>query len=69
MYWRIWFELYEGDKKIGAGVWHYKYKYKGNATRAAIKRFGEPRVNKNSGKTYKYKWTVSQTNPWVKKEE
>lgn len=69
MYWRIWFELYEGDKKIGAGVWHYKYKYKGNAVRAAMKRFGEPRVNKNSGKTYRYKWTVSQTNPWTKKEE
>lgn len=65
MYWRIWFELYDNDKKIGAGVWHYKYKFKGNAVRAAKKRFDKPRVNKNSGKVYKYRWTVSQTNPWA----
>ena len=69
MYWRIWFELYDNEKKIGAGVWHYKYKFKSNAVRAARKRFDKPRVNKNNNKVYRYKWTVSQTNPWAKKEE
>lgn len=64
--WRIWFELYEDGKKIGSGVWHYCYKYKGNAVRRAKQQFGSPRVNKNTGKTYTYKWIVSQTNPWHK---
>lgn len=69
MYWRIWFELYDGEKKIGAGVWHQHYKYKGNAVRFARKRFDKPRVNKNNNKIYTYKWTVSQTNPWAKEEK
>ena len=64
--WRIWFEMYEDGKKIGSGVWHYCYKYKGNAVRRAKQQFGEPRINKNTGKTYTYKWIVSQTNPWHK---
>ena len=64
MYWRIWFEIYDDNKKIGSGLWHQQYRYKGNATRAAKKRFGSERVNKYSGKVYRYKWTVSQTNPW-----
>lgn len=69
MYWRIWFELYEDGKKIGSGLWHQHYKYKGNATRFARKHFDGERVNKNTGKVYTYKWTISQTNPWRKKEE
>lgn len=64
MSWRIWFEVYDGDRKIGSGVWHYQYKYKGNAVRRAKQKFGQPRVNKNNGKTHSYKWIVSQTNPW-----
>lgn len=64
MYWRIWIELYENDTKIGSGVWHQYYKYKGNAVRAARKNFDKERVNRNTGKIYIYNWTVSQTNPW-----
>ena len=63
MYWKIWFELYQNDKKIGSGVWHQHYKYKGNAVRAAKKRFGEERVNVHNGKVSRYNWIVSQTNP------
>lgn len=63
MSWRIWFEVYKNGKKIGAGVWHKHYKYKGHAERWAKKRFGERGVNKNSGDIYTYKWVVSQTNP------
>lgn len=61
--WRIWFEMYEDGKKIGSGVWHYRYKHKGNAVRRAKQQFDEPRVNKNNGKTYTYKWAVHQENP------
>lgn len=64
MLWRIWFKLYEGERLIGAGVWHRGYTYKGNAERYAEKQFGTPRVNRNDGKTYTYRWIVSQTNPW-----
>lgn len=63
MYWRIWFELYEGNKKVGDGVWNRDYIYKGNAVRRAKQLFGEKRVNKHTGKIYTYKWVVSQTNP------
>lgn len=58
MYWRIRLELYEGGMKIGTGIWHQWYKYKGNAVRFAKKRFNEPRVNKITGKVYTYKWTI-----------
>lgn len=58
MRWRIWFDLYKDDKKIGAGVWHQCYTYKHNAVRAAKKRFD----GRNS-KHYTYKWVVSVTNP------
>lgn len=64
MYWKIWFELYQDGTKIGSGVWHQHYKYKGNAVRAAKKRFGEERVNVHNGKVSRYNWVVSQTNPW-----
>lgn len=64
MPWRIWFELYDDDTKIGAGLWHTCYKHKGHAIRWAKYRFDTPRVNKHTGKVYTYKWTVSQTNPW-----
>lgn len=67
MYWRIWFELYKNGKKIGAGVWHQYYSYKGNAVRYAKKRFGTERVDRH-GDIYTYKWTVSTTNPWRKQE-
>lgn len=60
--WLIWFDVYKNDKKIGAGVWHQQYKYKGNATRYAKKRFNHTRVDRN-GDVYTYKWVVSQTNP------
>lgn len=63
MYWRIWLELYENDRKVGSGLWHQPYTYKCNAVRAARKRFGQDRINKYTGKIYTYKWTVSQTNP------
>lgn len=64
MYWRIWFELYQDDKKVGSGVWHQNYKYKGNAVRAAKRQFGKERVNIHNGKVSRYNWIVSQTNPW-----
>ena len=63
MHWRIWFDIYVGDRKIGSGVWHQPYTYKCNAVRAAKKKFGYERVNRRAGKTYIYKWVVSQTNP------
>ena len=65
MYWLIWFELFKNGKKIGAGVWHQRYKYKGNAARYARKRFDNARVDSH-GDVYTYKWTVSKTNPWRK---
>ncbi len=65
MYWLIWFDVYKNGKKIGAGVWHQRYKYKGNATRFAKKQFNGDRVRGN-GDVYTYKWVVSQTNPRVK---
>ncbi len=65
MRWRIWFDIYTGDRKIGSGVWHQSYTYKCNAVRAAKKRFGSGRTNKYTGKTYIYEWTVSKTNPRV----
>jgi hypothetical protein len=58
MHWRIWFDLYKDNKKIGSGVWHQRYTYKCNAIRAAKKRFD----GRNS-KTYTYIWVVSKTNP------
>ena len=69
MYWRIWFEVYQDDKKIGAGVWHQNYKYKGNAVRAAKRQFDKGRVNKYNGKITRYNWIVSQTNPWRARPE
>ena len=66
MYWRIWFNLYKNGKKVGAGVWHQHYKYKGNATRYAKKRFNRTRIDYRSGDVYTYEWVVSQTNPWAK---
>ena len=68
MHWRIWLELYEGDKRIGRRVWQRRYIYKGNAIQMARTMFAEPRVNRYTGKTYTYKWTISTTNPWVKTE-
>lgn len=58
MYWKIWLELYQDNTKVGSGVWHQNYKYKGNAIRAAKKRFGEERINKNTGKVVRYNWVV-----------
>lgn len=69
MYWKIWFELYQDDKKVGSGVWHQYYKYKGNAVRAAKRQFGKERINKITGKVCRYNWIVSQTNPWRAQSE
>jgi len=69
MRWRIWFEVYKNGKKIGAGVWHQRYKYKANAERWAKHRFGGRGVNKNSNDIYTYKWIVSQTNPRYQQKE
>ena len=69
MYWRIWFELYQNGKKVGYGLWHQHYKYKGNAVRAAKRQFGKERVNERTGKVYTYNWIVSQTNPWRAQSE
>lgn len=63
--WRIWFEAYKNGKKIGSGLWHRRYKYKGNATRYAKKRFNAERID-SCGNVYTYKWVVSQTNPYRK---
>ena len=68
MPWLIWFEVYKNGKKIGAGVWHQKYKYKGNAVRYAKKRFDTTRIDR-CGDVYTRKWIVSQTNPWRKTTE
>lgn len=66
MPWRIWFEVFHNDKKIGAGVWHQRYAYKSNAIRRARAMFDTPRISANTGKITTYNWTVSQTNPWVR---
>lgn len=68
MPWRIWFELYKNGKKVGAGLWFQAYKYKGNAVRYARKQFDSERIDSH-GDVYTYKWIVSQTNPWRKREE
>lgn len=65
MPWKIWFDVYKNGKKIGAGVWHRQYKYKGNATRYAKKRFCRTRVD-HDGNVYTYEWVVSRTNPRAK---
>lgn len=67
--WRIWFQCYADGRHIGSGVWHYRYKYKGNAVRRAGKQFDKSRINKINGKVTTYKWAVSQTNPWVGRKE
>jgi nicotinamidase-related amidase len=63
MHWRIWFDLYEDDKKIGSGVWRQPYTQKHDAVRVARRKFGYAHINKNTGKVYTYKWVVSQYNP------
>lgn len=67
-YWRIWFEIYENDRLIGAGVWHQHYKYKKNAERRAKQMWSKDLYNPVSNKIIKRKWVVSQTNPWTKEE-
>lgn len=63
MRWKIWFDLYNGNMKIGSGVWHQSYTRKHNAVRAAKRMFNRERINKYTGKVYTYKWIVSQGNP------
>lgn len=55
--WKIWFKRFDTNGRCYAGgVSIEEYSYKGNAVRAAVKRFSSsPNV----------KWVVSQTNPWV----
>lgn len=67
-YWKIWYEIFENGKMIGAGVWLQCYKHKNSAVRRAKKQFGEPRYNPITDSTYTYEWTVSQTNPWRREE-
>lgn len=64
-YWRIWFEVFEDDKKIGAGVWHQAYTYKKNAVRRARQMWSKDLYNPLTGTTISRKWVVSQTNPFV----
>lgn len=64
-YWRIWFEVFEDDKKIGAGVYHQVYAYKGNAVRRAKEMWSNDIYNPMTGTTIKRKWIVSQTNPFI----
>lgn len=54
--WKIWHEWYnDKGELIGSGVSYKGYKRKGNAERAAAKRFGDnPNV----------KYFISKTNPW-----
>ena len=53
--WKIWFKWFdENGKQIGASVYNYEFKYKGNAVRAAKRLFDEPDCE----------WIVSQENPW-----
>jgi hypothetical protein len=55
--WKIWVRWFD-DKgnQIGAVVYQYEYKYKGNAVRAAMRLFNEPDCE----------WIVSQDNPFNK---
>lgn len=54
--WKIWFKRFdEKGKQISAGVTHYEYKRKSNATRRAKALYADKSD---------YKWIVSQTNPW-----
>lgn len=64
MHWRIWLELHEGNRDLGHGLWYQRYLHKSSAVRRAKQLFTEPRINRYDGKTYTYKWIVSQTNPW-----
>ena len=58
--WKVWFKWFDEDgNQIGAGVYRYEYKYKGNAVRAANRLFNEPDCE----------WVVSQENPWNTKRE
>ena len=65
-YWKIWFEVFKDGEKVGGGVWHQSYKYKGNATRVAKKHFDREIMVDFSGSILTYNWIVSQTNPWAK---
>ena len=63
-YWRIWFEVFEDDKKVGSGVWHQVYKHKSSAVRRARQMWGKDFHNPMTGTTIRRKWIVSQTNPY-----
>lgn len=63
-YWYIWFEVFEDGKKVGAGMYHQPYSYKGNAVRRAKQMWSKVFYNPMTGKTISRKWIVSQTNPY-----
>lgn len=64
-YWRIWFEVYEDGKLIGAGVWQQYYKYKQNAVRRAKQMWDKDCYSPITKTTIHREWIVSQTNPWA----
>ena len=56
--WKIWVEFYDDEgRKVGAGHYAKEYANKTWAERVAKERFGDPK---------KFKYWVSQTNPWTK---
>jgi hypothetical protein len=63
--WRIWFEVFENDEKIGSGVWLRSYKHKSSAVRRAKQMWGEDLYNPMTNTTIRRKWIVSQTNPFA----
>lgn len=63
--WKIWFEIYEDNEKIGGGLWFQSYTRKGNAVRRARKQFDRI-VTDQSGRVLSWRWVVCQENPWAK---
>lgn len=59
MKWKIWYETFNNaGEKSGAGVCLNSYTRKGDAVRVAKKRFNDSK---------RFKWVVSQTNPFEEK--
>lgn len=58
--WKIWVEYYDNGELYASAVLPKEYKCKSSAVRAARRQYDyHPNV----------KWTVSQTNPWIKEKE
>lgn len=55
--WKIWYELLDCNGRVyGAGIYYKEYIRKGFAERIAKRLYGDSR---------KFRYVVSQTNPWV----